>query len=56
MLLSAAKPLPWVPYRWAGREKGCGILYGVIAIGVVYQEMSLRFGHLLDEPGIIGDI
>ena len=34
----------------AGRETGCAFLYGVIAIGVVYQEMFSRFGGSLSLP------
>ena len=32
----------WVRLWRAGRETGCAFLYGVIAIGVVYQEMTFE--------------
>ena len=37
-------------HGWPGRETGCAFLYGVIAIGVVYQEMFSRFGGSLSLP------
>ena len=46
MPLSAAVSLPCCVVV-GRRGMGYGILQGVIAIGVAYQEMSLRFGGLL---------